>query len=129
MAAIRDSGFEEGGEPPSTPTRREPGALLGVEVYTPRRAAVIAVIDYLKAHGKLGRGKGKSTSESVFDWAGPPRSTAYKLMASRATRRLGHLYDSGPNPRGRRPKLTREQVADMEAVLDEASCAEDRQYT
>lgn len=50
-------------------------------------------------------------------------------MASHQLRRYHHRPDLGVDRRGRKPKLTRQQIAHMEAVLDEATCAEDRQYT
>jgi hypothetical protein len=79
--------------------------------HTPKKAAVLGTIQYLHDHHIHTR------KEDVFNYFNIPRSTGFRWLAENEPRRLHNRPDSGPDPRGRKPKLTREDLRRMEDIL------------
>jgi len=79
--------------------------------HTPQKAAVLGTLHYLKDHHFRVR------KEDVFHYFNVPPRTGFRWTAENNSRRLHNPPDSGPDPRGRKRKLTREDLRKIEDIL------------
>ncbi len=79
--------------------------------HTPKKAAVLGTLHYLQDHHLRVR-KGE-----IFHYFHVPQRTGFRWLAENEPRRLHNRPDSGPDPRGRPRKLTREDLQKMEDIL------------
>jgi len=78
---------------------------------TPKKAAVLGTLHYLQDHHIRVR------KEDVFRYFNISRRTGFYWAVENEPRRLHNHPDSGPDPRGRKRKLTREDLQKMEDIL------------
>src|SRR6266480_1869700 len=76
--------------------------------HTPKKAAVLGTLSYLQDHHIHVR------KEDVFHYFNVSRQTGFRWTAENEPRRLHNRPDSGPDPRGCKEKLTREDMRKME---------------
>jgi len=79
--------------------------------HTPQKAAVLGTLVYLHDHYI------RVPKEDVFHYFNVPPRTGYRWTTKSEPRRLHNRPDSGPDPRGRKRKLTREDLRTMKDIL------------
>jgi hypothetical protein len=79
--------------------------------HTPKKAAVLSTISYLNDHHMRLR------KREVFQYFDIPERTGFRWTAKNEPRRLHNRPDLGPDPRGRKRKLTRDDLRKMEDFL------------
>jgi hypothetical protein len=79
--------------------------------HTPKKTAVLGTIQYLQDHHI------RTRKEEVFNYFSIPRATGFRWLAENEPRRLHNHPDSGSDPRGRKRKLSREDLQAMEDLL------------
>ena len=72
--------------------------------HTPQKAALLGTLHYLHDHHIRVR------KEDVFHYFNVSRQTGFYWIAENEPRRLHNCPDSDPDPRGRKRKLTRDEV-------------------
>ncbi len=81
------------------------------QFHTPKKAAVLGTIHYLQDH------QIHVQKEDIFRYFNISRRTGFYWLAENEPRRLHNRPDLGPDPRGRKRKLTREDLQKMEDIL------------
>jgi len=79
--------------------------------HTPKKAAVLGAVSYLENHHMYLR------KRAVFQHFDIPKRTGFRWTAKNEPRRLHNRPDSGPDPRGRKRKLTHDDLQKMEDFL------------
>ena len=79
--------------------------------HTPQRAAVLGTLSYLRDYHIY------TCKKDVFHYFNIPKRTGYRLLIKNESHRLHNHPKSGPDPRGRKRKLTREDLQKIEDIL------------
>jgi hypothetical protein len=79
--------------------------------HTPQKAAVLGTIHYLQDHHI------PISKKEIFHYFNVPKRTGFRWVKENEPRRLHNHPDSGLDPRGRKRKLTREDLQAMEDIL------------
>src|SRR5436305_2465429 len=72
--------------------------------HTPTKAAVLSTISYLEDHHL------PFEKRDIFRYFDVPKRTGFRWTAKNEPRRLHNRPDLGPDPRGRKRKLTRDDL-------------------